>query len=88
LFFEGLDGSVMRVAVEATGSAWSARPPERLFTPGYLPVGSLFGTGGASDISPDGRRFLMIRPDPASLIAPVVIVQNWDLEFQRLAPAN
>ncbi len=88
LFFETLDGAVVRMAVEARGSTWSASAPTRLIEPRYLFVGSITGTGRAWDVTPDGQRFIMIRPDPSVSASPIVIVQNWDVELDRLVPGK
>jgi hypothetical protein len=44
------------------------------------------------DVSPDGRRFLMIKSlnaaVPASAAVQIVVVQNWFEELKRLAPAK
>jgi hypothetical protein len=43
--------------------------------------------GRTCDVSPDGRRFLMIKPviDPASPPS-LVVVHNWFEELNRLVP--
>ena len=50
-------------------------------------------TGRQYDVSPDGRRFLMIKEAPPTgegSAAPVqlVVVQNWTEELKRLVPAK
>ena len=35
------------------------------------------------DVSPDGRRFLMLKPDEASGAARIVMVQNWLEELKQ-----
>jgi serine/threonine-protein kinase len=84
LFFETLDGGIASVAVEAKGATLGASAPRRLVEPRYLFVGGITGTGRAWDVGPDGQRFIMIKPDPAISTSPIVIVQNWDLELDRL----
>jgi len=48
--------------------------------------------GRTYDVSPDSRRFLMIKPvvgpDQPAPSASLVIVQNWFEELKRLAPAT
>ena len=50
------------------------------------------GTGGRTyDVSPDGRRFLMLQQRnsaPQPPVTHVVLVQNWLEELKRLAPRN
>lgn len=54
-------------------------------------VGAI-GDGRTYDVSPDGRRFLMIKQvsDAGQTTAPpnLVVVQNWSEELKRLVPAN
>jgi hypothetical protein len=46
--------------------------------------------GRTDDVSPDGRRFLMIKQSDGgsqtSTPAPIVVVQNWFEELRRLVP--
>jgi hypothetical protein len=72
------------------GSSWSASNPTKLFDEAYYHgVGG--GVGRTYDLSPDGRRFLMIKPPGASGssdTAAFVVVQNWLDELKRLAPGK
>ena len=47
-----------------------------------LPVGRIY------DISPDGRRFLVIRSADEEPSAQMNVVLNWFEELKRLAPVN
>jgi hypothetical protein len=42
------------------------------------------------DISPDGQRFLMLKPAARSERSPaqIILVQNWFQELKRLVPTN
>ena len=42
------------------------------------------------DVSPDGRRFLMVAvmTDPLKAAPRMLIVKNWFAELKRLVPAN
>ena len=79
LFYMG-GGELMRVPIE-----WNDGPepgtPEALFSlAGYVPT---------FDIAPDGRRFLMIKEDPAVADAAepeVVLIQNWTEELKERVP--
>ena len=76
--------------------------PTPFGTPEQLFDGSSFALGGRGefarrhrrtyDVSPDGRRFLMIKsaPTPAQPAAPdrVVIVQNWFEELKAKLPQD
>jgi Tol biopolymer transport system component len=90
LFYASTDNSLMLVRVEAAQS-WLGSTPERLFSNPNL--SSPAGLAGLSyDISPDGRRFLILKlkssqettSDPVQLL----VVQNWHEEVKRLVPAN
>ena len=88
LFYLGPSGAVMRVAVEG-GSTFRAGNPTRLFEGRYLlPV---FASARTYDVSPDGRRFLMIKPvGPEQTAAPtsIIVLQNWHEELKRLVPVR
>jgi hypothetical protein len=57
---------------------WAARADQF----GYF-LGGANSIGRTYDVSPDGRRFLMIKPDPASS-ATIAVVQHWFEELSRL----
>jgi hypothetical protein len=52
--------------------------------------GSFYGGDANSyDVAPDGKRFLMIRSDPAGLgLAHVNVVLNWFEEVKRRVPGG
>src|SRR5207237_8241670 len=62
LFYFGSDGALLRVPVEASGTTWNAGAPMKLLEGRYY-TGA--GSGRAYDVSPDGRRFLMIKASGA-----------------------
>jgi hypothetical protein len=39
------------------------------------------------DVSPDGKRFLMIRRDPESAPRQLNVILNWSEELEKLVPA-
>jgi eukaryotic-like serine/threonine-protein kinase len=87
LFYLGTDGAVMRVAVEAR-SNWTTSAPTKLFEGPNIIGGS---PGRSFDISPDGRRFLMIREGATGKDAAqpqMVIVQNWVQELKQRVPTR
>jgi serine/threonine-protein kinase len=86
LFYRALDRRLMAARVEP-GPAWQNGPSKRIVGPGYFDFG---GAGGRTfDVSPDGRRFLMIKEATAAdTPAGIVIVQNWGDELRRLLPSN
>lgn len=38
------------------------------------------------DVSPDGRRFLVVKPGEPDEAPSIVVVQNWREELERVAP--
>jgi len=88
LFFLGADSALLRVSVEATEATWNAGSPTTLLEPRYY-AGSNINQQRTYDVSPDGQRFLMIKPGRDSTAPPsVIVVQHFDVELQRLAPSN
>jgi hypothetical protein len=104
LFYHAPTGALAGVRVEP-GATWKASTPTNVFNgqyfyPGTAVVGTAFGR--TYDVSPDGRRFLMIKPGPSDLnnqgtlpAQPtrrreegLVIVQHWDEELKRLVPTK
>jgi len=87
LFFVDLSNTLMSVPVRATGSTFNAGNPVRVFDTKYaMPV-----VFRGYDVSPDGRRFLMIKertaddkPTPASL----VVVERWFEDLRQGLPAR
>jgi serine/threonine-protein kinase len=88
LFYLGADGTLLRVPVEASGGTWHAGAPVKLLE-GLYYTGT--GSGRAYDVSPDGRRFLMIkapRTDACAAPPALIVVQHWDEELKRLGPTQ
>jgi serine/threonine-protein kinase len=85
LFYLAPSGALMSVAITA-GATWSAGRPVHLFEGAYyFPQGGAMGR--TYDVSPDGKRFLMIKSADDSPRR-IVIVQNWLEELKRLVPTN
>jgi hypothetical protein len=80
----------MRVGVERS-NGWAATAPTKLLSERYFAVPGGF-SGRTYDISPDGRRFLMIKqgggPDQTAAPPSLVVVQNWGEELKRLVPTR
>ncbi len=76
------NGDKIMAADVETKPTFRARPPRMLFE------GKYFSSGEDSyEVSPDGTRFLMIRPDPEeSGPALVKVVTNWFDEVTRRVP--
>jgi serine/threonine-protein kinase len=88
LFYRAVDGAVMRAAVDG-GTTFKSDTPMRLFPGPYLAGG---GNGGRTyDMSPDGKRFLMVKegaPDERAAPHSLILVQNWFEELKRLVPTH
>jgi serine/threonine-protein kinase len=87
LFYTSANNELMTVQVQTTPTFTAGRPA-KLFDWHFVP-----GNGyRAYDVSPDGRRFLMIKQtasDDVSVTSPnIVVVENWLDELKRLVPAN
>jgi hypothetical protein len=63
-----------------------AGPPKVLFEGAYL----LGGTIRGYDVTPDGRRFLMVQPKDRPPFRPtqMILVQNWIEELKRRGPSQ
>ena len=81
LFYRQGD-AVMAVSVDA-GAGLRPGKPRRLFAGPYRGESQ----EPAFDVSPDGRRFLMIKSDDAATLRQINVVQNWVEELkQRVSP--
>ena len=74
LFYLGPSGAVMSVAVEG-GSTFRAGNPTRLFEGRYF--AARICSGRTYDVSPDGQRFLMIKPVGARSRPPRRRASSW-----------
>jgi serine/threonine-protein kinase len=77
--------AVMVVSIQ-TDPSFTVGNPEVVFEGPYLGAVSEAFNARAYDVSPDGERFLMIRPLESAVVPEIVIVQNWLEELNRLAP--
>ena len=81
--------ALMSVAVQ-TGSSFSSASPVKMFDAApYL----TYGAGRSYDVSPDGRKFLMIKnaatPEPSEQApAPMTVVINWIEELKQRVPVK
>jgi hypothetical protein len=71
------------------GATWTAGTPTKLIE------GAYFRGGGGNDsrmydVSPDGKRFLMIKQEvsPNQPAPRIVVVQHWVEELKRLVPTK
>ena len=84
LFYAEQSGRIMTVAVRPDGSFGT---PQELFD---WPTISIPGFGRTFDVTPDGKRFLMVKEaDEAQAGASDInIVVNWIEELKQRLPAN
>jgi hypothetical protein len=90
LFYVSM-GTLMRVPLTTTGSTVKPGTPVKALEGPYF-YGAGFGSGRTYDVSPDGRRFLMIkeirRVDEPTTSARLILVQNWFEELKRRVPVK
>jgi serine/threonine-protein kinase len=83
----GPTSTLMRVPVEARSTVWSAGTPVALFQGRYFT-----GTQGRTyDVSPDGRRFLMVKEagaDQGDARPQIIVVLNWLEELKQRVPVK
>jgi serine/threonine-protein kinase len=91
LFYLSEDGTLMSVPVEQT-STWKAGTPRQVLQTAYFPAAVAGFNYRPYDISPDGKRFLMIKQlaetEPRPGQRGIMVVTNWLDEVKRLVPAN
>ena len=93
LFYRTLRGRQLTAVRIQEGSNFTFGNPEVVFeeTSFFGGSGSGRGMGRTYDVSPDGKRFLMIKEgDPADKTEPtqLILVQNWTDELKRLVPVD
>jgi Tol biopolymer transport system component len=89
LFYVSPAGAIVRVGVER-GTSWAATMPAVIVKEGYMTSLQSVYPGRTYDVSPDGQRFLVLKPssDPTALPPQLVVVQHFDEELKRLVPTN
>ena len=79
-------GNKMMAVDITTQPGFSVGKPKMLFQGPYVPT---LGTLPFYDVSPDGERFLMLKPtEQTASLTQIVVVQNWFEELKRLAPSG
>jgi len=81
LFYYGIDGKLMAVAVKANGSNFEAGSPNPLFDVRLIqgaPTGA-----AAYAVTHDGKRFLINVLAEESSPSPAVVVQNWTASLKK-----
>jgi protein kinase-like protein/WD40 repeat protein len=88
---DGPEATLMSVPIQPA-STWSAGTPTKLFSGRFFFTETGVGEGRTYDVSPDGRRFLMIKEAGSANQPPastsLVVVQNWFEELKRLVPTR
>jgi hypothetical protein len=83
LFYLDASNTLTAVPVQTSGSTFSAGKPEKVFDANY----STPYPPRSYDVSPDGRRFLMIKDSPDSdqnaTAASMVVVEHWFEELKQ-----
>ena len=91
LFFLAPDGALLGVEVTiGSGGSFQAGAPKRLVAPGYY-TSDIGNIGRSYDVSPDGRRFLLIKEvaeEEQTPASDIVVVQHWLEELKRRVPTN
>jgi len=86
LFYRNGD-KMMAVAIGEKGDRLELGTPTLLFE-GRFAVAALSSGDAWYDVSPDGRRFLMLKTEDAPGTTNIIIVQNWINELKRLVPTK
>ena len=88
LFYMSPAGAIMRVGV-VPGASWAATTPTTIVRNGNMTALTGF-VGRTYDISPDGSRFLVVKPanEPNAPPPQLVVVQHFDEELRRLMPTK
>ena len=87
LFYVAPGGALMASRVHARDGVWSADKPTKIVVGRYATEG--VRDRRTYDVSPDGRRFLMIKQAADEATAPqIIVVQHWSEELKRLVPRN
>ena len=76
LFYLGLDGRLMSVAVDATRATIETGPPRTMFDTGIR--GGFLDRRNQYLVTKDGQRFLVNLSAEDEKPAPITVVMNWD----------
>ena len=81
LFYDGADGTMMAVAIDATDQI-NAGVPLALF-PTALGTGANQLVNQRYAVTKDGKRFLVSATPQQSRVAPLTVVLNWTATIQK-----
>lgn len=91
-FIEGELPSAVKVSTRCRSiraSAWAAGKPTLLFQRGYVAAHIQTVAMATYDVSPDGKRFLVIKPSEEELLPRSLnVVLNWTDELVRRVPSG
>jgi serine/threonine protein kinase/Tol biopolymer transport system component len=87
LFFSGADGTIQGVRVDRSPT-WRSSTPTTVVQGSYYLPGPGTVPARTFDVSPDGKRFLMIKDSGSEAPSPpaLIIVEHWFEELKRLVP--
>jgi eukaryotic-like serine/threonine-protein kinase len=86
LFYTANDGNLMSAPIQP-GAAFNFGNAERLFD--TSPYNGLGLIGRTVDVSPDGKRFLMVKSvKQEETVAQINVVLNWFTELKQKVPVN
>ncbi|HEY3158937.1 MAG TPA: hypothetical protein VGJ78_08265 [Vicinamibacterales bacterium] len=89
----GVPSRICSAPGESLGGSWGANNPIVWASRGSglmrisAVEGCLSGRDSSFDVSPDGKRFVMIKSDDASALRELTVVQNWFDDLRRRVPA-
>jgi Tol biopolymer transport system component len=86
LYYVTSEGTLMAVPVEPGNPAWRAGPSTTVVAANYV-IGNTI-SGRNYDVSPDGRRFLMLKGVAAAAAPQLVVVQHWVEELKARVPTK
>jgi serine/threonine-protein kinase len=86
LFYRNGD-RMMVATIQTQDRRFDAGTPAALFE-GHFAVSNVSGGDAWYDVSPDGQRFLMLRPEDSQSAASIVMVQDSLDELKRLVPTK
>ena len=90
-YITALDDTLMSTAISGTPVFKSSNPTKVFDMPAYSVGGNTANIGRTYDVSPDGRRFLMIKQAAGEQTAArpqILVVQNWFEELKRRVPSR
>ena len=84
-YVSGENRALMTVPIESADKAFKWGTARILFPTPYVGFATLTGPRNY-DVSPDGRRFLVVKDAPREKAPSLVVVEHWFEELKRLAP--